>query len=196
VFIGIKLILEPIIFIKKKIMKKLIIFFIAFLTVSNVNAQLPLNKIYSNANGAFLLKYPSSLPLDEKENPNYLVKIQDSIGKATIYVKKVNIKTIIDATELLKGQLEPAWVKGGSMIVILPASAKEITKDQLAIKNANSGYYSLIKTTMKENLIYTGYTFLINGYDVYEIKTVMYNYTLIDLIKTLPKIAFSVNILR
>lgn len=187
-FIGIKLILEPIIFIKKKIMKKLIIFFIAFLTVSNANAQLPLNKIYSNANGGFLLKYPSSLLLDEKENPNYLVKIQDSIGKATIYVKKVNIKTIIDATELLKGQLEPAWVKGGSMIVTLLASAKEITKGQLSIKNANSVYYSLIKTTMKENLIHTGYTFLNNGYDVYEIKTVMYNDVFIDLIKTFPKI--------
>jgi hypothetical protein len=80
-------------------------------------------------------------------------------------------------------------VKGGSMIVLLPTSAKEITKDQLAIKNANSGYYSLIKTTMKENLIHTGYTFLINGYDVYEIKTVMFNYTFIDLIKTFPKIA-------
>ena len=177
-------------------MKKLIFLFLVVIAAQHVNAQLLLNKLYSNANGAFLLRHPSSFIVDEKENPNYLVKIQDSTSKATVYVKKVKMKTIVDATELVKGQVEAAWVKGGSMVVPLPASAREITKDQLAMKNANSGYSTLIKTTLKDNVMYTGYTFLINGYDVYEVKTVSYDDTPLDLIKILPRIALSVNILR
>ena len=87
--------------------------------------------------------------------------------------------------------IEPAWLKAQASLIPLTEEQKLMTASQIATKNIESGYSTIIKSFKNGEPFYTGYIVMVKGLIIYEIRYEAYGSTSKETVDLLPKIGLS-----
>ena len=172
-------------------MKKLALVILFTFTVTLLKAQSILDKFYTSTTGSFLIQYPSNWSLDELATNRYLIKISKAEDKANIAVKRTEVSSAVDAKTVVTKYIEPAWLKAQASLIPLTEEQKLMTASQIATKNIESGYSTIIKSFKNGEPFYTGYIVMVKGLIIYEIRYEAYGSTSKETVDLLPKIGLS-----
>ncbi len=160
-----------------------------------VKSQQVLDKKYTDQNNGFVIDYPGAWKVDTKPTEDYLVRFSDPSQVGFIHVQKTIFKNSADARKIITESIVPAWQKAGAVVINQPESVRTVTTEQLLMKNATSGYSVLMRQNNGSGVLYVGYILLTKANVIYEIKYEGSEKTPAEIVKTLPKIGYSLKLL-